>query len=95
MSFGKKILLDRLWFKYREACRAYDQEVKSSGGHVSLHMKNLKRDSDKLLAEYRKAKGGGDVDTMDPNSRAIYDKRKVVGDLLKKTGPDSHPRLED
>lgn len=88
---------DRLWRKIIETDRAISAElatVRKRGEPTAAYL-NLKRDLEKLKKEYEAVKRQGTYNPMSLEHGERMTSRKVIGDALGKTGPDSHHGLED
>jgi hypothetical protein len=92
---GKNARLDALWSKIMQASAELSKVAKDcKTGEPSAAYKTLKRDLEKLKAEYEKEKGEV-INHNDLGQMERLQRRRVFGDTMGKTSSDSHHRLED
>lgn len=92
---SKQAEMDKMWREIFAIDAEMTKEAAENKGRVTERWKKLKRDMEKLKAEYEKVKGGGSYDSLSLNHGETMTRRTVIGDFTGKTGADTHRKLED
>ena len=94
---SKQSEMDILW----QEMRTLDAQLRTEGrecgkrGGLTEHYKNLRKKMLKAKAEYDKLGGGAAYNPMSLEDGERMTVKKVMGDVRRKTGPDTHHRLAD
>ena len=87
---GRQQELDRLWSLINKCSAEMQSEARSKKGEISEHYRSLKRDMEKLKAEYEKVNGKGTVNPMNADQMENLTQKKIYGDIMGRTGEDTH-----
>lgn len=94
-NMSKQAELDRLWSLMLQLDREISLEARRAprNGGATERYKTLSKDMSKLKLEYEKLKGTGEYNPHKVDHQEAATRKKVMGDFLGRTGPDSHGGL--